>query len=84
MLLYSVEQMLRVHASVLSLYDVKRLQGPKANGSDITWEDLNLQVGAKLKALAATGKEVVLLNSNFCESNHIKNSCQILLQLSKC
>ncbi|MDA8639801.1 TAT-variant-translocated molybdopterin oxidoreductase [Flavobacteriaceae bacterium] len=55
----------RVHASVLSLYDVKRLQGPKANGSDITWEDLNLQVGAKLKALAATGKEVVLLTQTF-------------------
>ena len=63
----------RVHASVLSLYDVQRLQGPKSNGSDITWEDLNLQVGAKLKALAVTGKEVVLLNSNFCESNHFKN-----------
>jgi len=55
----------RVHASVLSLYDVKRLQGPKANGSNITWEDLNLQVGAKLKALAATGKEVVLLTQTF-------------------
>ncbi len=55
----------RVHASVLSLYDVKRLQGPKANGSDISWEDLNLQVGAKLKALAATGKEVVLLTQTF-------------------
>jgi MoCo/4Fe-4S cofactor protein with predicted Tat translocation signal len=55
----------RVHASVLSLYDVKRLQGPKANGSDITWEDLNLQVRAKLKALAATGKEVVLLTQTF-------------------
>jgi len=55
----------RVHASVLSLYDVKRLQGPKANGTDITWEDLNLQVGAKLKALAATGKEVVILTQTF-------------------
>ena len=55
----------RVHASVLSLYDVQRLQGPKSNGSDITWEDLNLQVGAKLKALAVTGKEVVLLTQTF-------------------
>ena len=55
----------RVHASVLSLYDVKRLQGPKANGTDITWEDLNLQVGAKLKALAATGKEVIILTQTF-------------------
>ena len=55
----------RVHASILSLYDVKRLQGPKANGTDITWEDLNLQVGAKLKALAATGKEVIILTQTF-------------------
>ena len=55
----------RVHASVLSLYDVKRLQGPKADGTDITWEDLNLQVGAKLKALAATGKEVIILTQTF-------------------
>ncbi len=55
----------RVHASVLSLYDVKRLQGPKANGTDITWEDLNLQVGAKLKALAATGKQVIILTQTF-------------------
>ena len=55
----------RVHASVLSLYDVKRLQGPKANATDITWEDLNLQVGAKLKALAATGKEVIILTQTF-------------------
>ena len=55
----------RVHASVLSLYDVKRLQGPKANGTDISWEDLNLQVGAKLKALAATGKEVIILTQTF-------------------
>ncbi|MDG1385592.1 MAG: TAT-variant-translocated molybdopterin oxidoreductase, partial [Flavobacteriaceae bacterium] len=55
----------RVHASVLSLYDVKRLQGPKANGTDITWEDLNLQVGAKLKELAATGKEVIILTQTF-------------------
>ncbi|MGY8968302.1 MAG: TAT-variant-translocated molybdopterin oxidoreductase [Flavobacteriales bacterium] len=55
----------RVHASVLSLYDVKRLQGPKANETDITWEDLNLQVGAKLKALAATGKEVIILTQTF-------------------
>ncbi len=51
----------RVHASVLSLYDTQRLQGPKATGEEISWDDLKLQVGAKLKALSATGKPVVLL-----------------------
>ena len=55
----------RVHASVLSMYDTQRLQGPKANGEDISWEDLHLQVGAKLAALAATGKEVILLTQTF-------------------
>ena len=55
----------RVHASVLSLYDTKRLQGPKGNGSNISWDDFHLQVGAKLNALAATGKEVVLLTQTF-------------------
>ena len=51
----------RVHASVLSLYDTLRLQGPTAGGQDISWEDLYLQMGALLKALAATDKEVVLM-----------------------
>ena len=55
----------RVHASVLSLYDTKRIQGPRANGQDVTWSDFHLQVGAKLKALAATGKPVALVTQTF-------------------
>jgi len=55
----------RVHASVLSLYDINRLQGPKANGTEVSWEDLHLQVGAKLKALAASGKKVALITQTF-------------------
>ena len=51
----------RVHASVLSLYDTLRLQGPLANGEDISWDDFYLQVGAMLKALAATNKEILLI-----------------------
>lgn len=51
----------RMHASVLSLYDTLRLQGPLANGEDISWDDFYLQVGAMLKALAATNKEVLFL-----------------------
>ena len=51
----------RVHASVLSLYDTLRLQGPLANGEDVSWDDLYLQMGALLKALAVTNKTVVLM-----------------------
>ena len=51
----------RVHASVLSLYDTLRLQGPLANGEDVSWDDLYLQMGGLLKALAATNKKVVLI-----------------------
>jgi MoCo/4Fe-4S cofactor protein with predicted Tat translocation signal len=62
----------RVHASVLSMYDTQRLQGPKANGEDISWDDLHLQVGAKLNALAVTGKEVILLTQTFASPTTAK------------
>ena len=54
-----------MHASGLSLYDINRLQRPKANGEDVSWENLNLQVGARLKALNASGKEVALITQTF-------------------
>jgi molybdopterin-containing oxidoreductase family iron-sulfur binding subunit len=53
----------RVHASVLSLYDTLRLQGPQSNGQDISWDDFYLQTGALLKALSVANKEVVLMTS---------------------
>ena len=62
----------RVHASVLSMYDTQRLQGPKGNGNDINWDDLHAQVGAKLNALAATGKDVVLLTQTFASPTTTK------------
>ena len=62
----------RVHASVLSLYDTKRLQGPKSNGAEISWDDFKLQVGAKLKALAATNKPVVLLTQTLASPTTYK------------
>ena len=55
----------RVHASILSMYDIKRLQGPKADGEDIVWSDFFSQVGAKLKAMAASEKPIVLLTQTF-------------------
>jgi len=51
----------RVQASVLSLYDSKRLQGPKAKGADITWADVDKEIVSKLKTVFTSEKEVVLL-----------------------
>ncbi|RZS98875.1 TAT-variant-translocated molybdopterin oxidoreductase [Aquimarina brevivitae] len=53
----------RVHASVLSLYDITRLQGPKKEGKDISWADLDKEVADKLKAVG--GKQIVLLTQTF-------------------
>ena len=55
----------RVHASVLSMYDINRLQGPKARGEDINWKNFYAEVGAKLKALSVSNKPVVLLTQTF-------------------
>ena len=55
----------RVHASVLSLYDINRLQGPKAGGQDIAWSDFYNQVEAKLKAMAVSKKPIVLLTQTY-------------------
>ena len=51
----------RVHASILSLYDNLRLKGPQANGEDVSWDNFYLQTGSMLKALAVSGKEIILL-----------------------
>jgi molybdopterin-containing oxidoreductase family iron-sulfur binding subunit len=55
----------RVHASVLSMYDINRLQGPKARGEDINWKNFYAEVGAKLKVLSVSNKPVVLLTQTF-------------------
>ncbi|MAM00625.1 MAG: quinol:cytochrome C oxidoreductase [Flavobacteriaceae bacterium] len=51
----------RIHASVLSLYDTLRLQGPLANGKDVSWDEFYVQVQATLKALLATDKSVIMM-----------------------
>ena len=42
----------RVLASVLSLYDSKRLKGPKVNGMDVDWDDFDQKIVSKLKNLS--------------------------------
>ncbi|MFI8378471.1 TAT-variant-translocated molybdopterin oxidoreductase [Leeuwenhoekiella sp. NPDC079379] len=60
----------RVHASVLSMYDTKRLQGPKINGEDVSWDELDENLGSKLKSLG--GKSIVLLTQTFASPSTSK------------
>jgi len=53
----------RVHASILSMYDSARIQGPISNGKDISWDDFDLEIIQKLDALRFNNKPVVLLTN---------------------
>ena len=55
----------RIQASVLSLYDSTRLQGPLSNGEPIEWAILDANVKAKLGALKDSGRQVVLLTQTY-------------------
>jgi len=51
----------RVMASILSLYDSDRLQGPMLKGEDVSWDDFNQQIMDKLTVLSDQEKTVILL-----------------------
>jgi len=55
----------RVQASVLSLYDSLRVQGPKQNGEYISWDALDNAVKNELNALKGSSKKIVLLTQTF-------------------
>lgn len=55
----------RVHASVLSLYDSTRLQGPLGNGEPVEWAALDAAVQAKLTTLRNSGKQIALLTQTY-------------------
>ena len=55
----------RVHASVLSMYDSSRIQGPTMDGKNISWEQFNLIISTQLKAMSASNKKIVLLTQTF-------------------
>ncbi len=54
----------RVNASVLSLYDSLRIQGPKYKGKDISWSDFYDQTSKVLKSLSKDGEKVVLMTNS--------------------
>lgn len=51
----------RVQASVLTLYDSKRLQGPQSNGEPVEWEVLDATVRANLNSLRGSTRQIALL-----------------------
>ena len=55
----------RVHASVLSLYDTKRIQLPKIKGEDSSWDSLRSQVLSDLNSVSEKQGKVVLLTQTF-------------------
>jgi len=55
----------RVQASVLSLYDSTRIQGPLAAGAPIAWNVLDATVKAKLGALKGSSKKIALLTQTY-------------------
>ncbi|WP_324719980.1 TAT-variant-translocated molybdopterin oxidoreductase [Salinimicrobium sp. HB62] len=59
----------RVHASVLSLYDNKRLQRPMANGEVVSWEQFDREVKEKLNNVNG---EIVLLTQTFASPSTSK------------
>ncbi|MCM4169290.1 Ion-translocating oxidoreductase complex subunit B [Arenibacter antarcticus] len=55
----------RVNASVLSLYDSTRLQGPSFNGEPVAWSDVDAAVKAKLNSLKNSTKKIALLTQTY-------------------
>ncbi|MCX2719020.1 TAT-variant-translocated molybdopterin oxidoreductase [Lentiprolixibacter aurantiacus] len=55
----------RIQASVLSLYDSTRLQGPTANGESIEWDALDGAAKTKFASLQASGGQIAFLTQTY-------------------
>ena len=55
----------RIQASVLSLYDSTRLQGPLANGEAVEWQVLDAAVKSRLAALKDSNQQIVFLTQTY-------------------
>ncbi|QLG46527.1 TAT-variant-translocated molybdopterin oxidoreductase [Costertonia aggregata] len=55
----------RVQASVLSLYDSTRLQGPLANGEPVEWSALDAAVKSKLESLQNSKQQIAVLTQTY-------------------
>ncbi|MGY5849074.1 TAT-variant-translocated molybdopterin oxidoreductase [Salegentibacter sp. F14] len=59
----------RVHASVLSLYDTKRVKRPMIEGRNVSWEEFDREVRADLEKVSG---EIVLLTQTFASPSTTK------------
>ncbi len=59
----------RINASVLSLYDTKRVKRPMIEGRNVSWEEFDREVGA---ALNSVNGEIVLLTQTFASPSTSK------------
>ncbi|GGW29823.1 TAT-variant-translocated molybdopterin oxidoreductase [Arenibacter certesii] len=55
----------RVNASVLTMYDSTRLQGPSFNGEPVDWSDVDGAVKSKLNSLKGSAKKITLLTQTY-------------------
>jgi MoCo/4Fe-4S cofactor protein with predicted Tat translocation signal len=62
----------RVHASVLSLYDSKRLKNSTFDGESINWSEVNLTVSKNLEEAKIENKSIVLLTNTIASPSTIK------------
>lgn len=53
----------RVQASVLSLYDIDKLKGPKKGESDIDWDAADREIASQLSAVAGKGSAIRIVTS---------------------
>ncbi len=62
----------RVNASVLGLYDSKRVKGPKKAGAPISWSQFDAEVSKKLSNIASSGKTIVLFTQTYASPSTTK------------
>jgi MoCo/4Fe-4S cofactor protein with predicted Tat translocation signal len=53
----------RVQASVLSLYDNERIQGPFKGGNAVSWKEIDNEIESKIEAAAAAGSSIRILSA---------------------
>ncbi|MDB0042767.1 TAT-variant-translocated molybdopterin oxidoreductase, partial [Flavobacteriaceae bacterium] len=60
----------RVQASVLSMYDSSRIQGPTIDDQDVSWDQFNDNVKAQLDSMKELNKRIVLLTQTFASPSN--------------